>query len=279
MSDRPEGPILSRADLIPCSSLCALCASVVSSLLSSSLQYPRRYHRTAKGASHHAHEPYPSCPCCRSCWAFRRLHSAEESMKYPETRKGEVADTLPRHAGPRPLPLARRRRPHLQGGRRLGRGREQAHLRLPRKDPVPQADPEAPHRAVELRAPERPVQGGRAILLLPQQRPTEPVGPLRERTARRQGARPARPEQADQGRHRRHDLDRGQPRRQAARLRPRRGRLRLAELQGHGRGHRQGPRRAGQVDQVQRRVVDARQQGLLLQPIRRAQDRRRPSRR
>ena len=73
---------------------------------------------------------------------------------------------LPRHQGRRPLPLAGRRRPQVDGGRRLGRGREQGHLRLP-QGAFPQRD------AIQKRLTElwnyekllRPVQGRRPLLL------------------------------------------------------------------------------------------------------------------
>ncbi len=120
----------------------------------------------------------------------------------------------------------------------------------------------------------RPLQGRRPLLLHQERRPAKPVRAVHDGRARRRAARAARSQQVVEGRHRRPGGPGGQRRRQVPRLRRRRGRLRLADLARPRRGHGQGARRRGEVDQVQRRVLDHGRQGLLLQPLRRAEGRR-----
>ena len=62
-------------------------------------------------------------------------------IEYPKTKKVRAGRRLPRHQGRRSVSLARDRRPHLEGRGRLGRRREQDHLRLPRHDSRARADP------------------------------------------------------------------------------------------------------------------------------------------
>ena len=94
--------------------------------------------------------------------------------------------------------------------------------------------------------------------------------PLRHRQSGRGGARAPRSQRDVEGRHGgalRHGLLR---RRAAPRLRHRRRRVRLANLEGARRRHREGPGRRGALGQVQRRLLLQGREGLLLLPLRRA---------
>ena len=133
----------------------------------------------------------------------------------------------------------------------------------------------AADRAVELRALRRaPSSEGGRYFFYTQRRPAEPERPLRRRdplTRPSRGCCSTRTRSSADGTV---ALDRtgvAERRRQAARLRPRRGRLRLA---GVARARRRRPARTSpttlEVDQVLRRLVDHGRQGLLLQPLRRA---------
>ena len=86
----------------------------------------------------------------------------------------------------------------------------------------------------------------------------------------------ARPQHALERRHGGPGRNRGEPGRQAAGLRHRRGRLGLERVEGARGGHRQRPGRPPEVDQVLRGTVDARRQGLLLRPLSGTEARRRP---
>ena len=117
---------------------------------------------------------------------------------------------LPRHQSRRPLPLAGRRRSQIEGRRRLGRGREQGHLRFPESIPQRDAHQEADDGTVELREDRRAVQERRPLLLFSR------TTACRTRaccfvqdTLDGEAAGAARPEHLDQGRHgrpRRHRL-------------------------------------------------------------------------
>src|SRR5262249_50907583 len=85
-----------------------------------------------------------------------------------------------RRAGPRPVPLAGGGRAQVGGGGRLGRGPEQAHLRLPGGHSPAREDSPPAQGVVELRALLRAGQGGRALLLQQERRPAEPVGAVHD---------------------------------------------------------------------------------------------------
>ena len=121
-----------------------------------------------------------------------------------------------------------------------------------------------------------PVEGRRPLLLQPQRRPAEPVGAVHDEEPGRHAAPAARPEHPGGRRHRRPGRHRSQPGRQAAGLRHRRLRFRLERVEGARHRDRQGPRRPPEVGQVLEDRLDQGRQGLLLQPLRRA-DRGRPS--
>ena len=158
---------------------------------------------------------------------------------------------------------------------RPGSRREQGHLRLPGQDPAARRDPQAPDRALELRALRRcpRKRGGRYFFTRNDGLQNQAVST--RRSARRRAAGAARSEHAVGGRHRRAvggtTFSR---RRQAAGLRLADGRLRLERVEGARRRDRQGPgRRPASGSKFSRRRVDARRQGLLLQPLRRARRR------
>ncbi len=163
---------------------------------------------------------------------------------------------LPRHEDRRPVPPARRsRRPRHP---RLGRGREQGHVQLPRSHPPAGRDPGPAHRALELREVRYPPPGRRPLLLLLQRGSPEPGGPPVGRFPGRRAARAARPEHALEGRHRRARRLGGQRGRPLPRLRPGHRRLGLERVEGARRRHRQGSRRPSPVGQVLGRILDAR---------------------
>ena len=79
-----------------------------------------------------------------------------QAPRLPGRPQGRRRRRLPRRQGRRPLPLARR--PRLARDPRLGRGREQGHVRLPRVDPRRGPDQGAAHQALGLREVRRPPQ-------------------------------------------------------------------------------------------------------------------------
>ena len=100
----------------------------------------------------------------------------------------------------------------------------QAYLaQIPQRDAIRQRLTQA----VELRALQRAVQGGRPLLLQPQRRPAEPGGAVHAEEPERRAAPAARPEHAVRRRHGRAGRHRSQPRRQTAGLRHRRVRFGL----------------------------------------------------
>ena len=101
-----------------------------------------------------------------AAFAMLGVTGTGEEVEVPRDEEGRPGRRLPRHQGRRPVPLARGRRPQVEGRRRLGRGREQGHQRLPR-EPSPSAR-RSRSGITELWNYEkylRPVQGGRPVLL------------------------------------------------------------------------------------------------------------------
>ena len=182
-------------------------------------------------------------------------------VEVPGDEEGRRRRRLPRHQGRRPVPLARRRRPQVEGRRRLGRGRRtRSPFALPRSHPRARGDQEAAHRAVELRevSPPRPRTAAGTSSPRTTACRTRPSSTCRTRsTASRRCCSTRTPGRKDgtvalagPG---------GQRRRQAPRLRRRRGRVsdwntwKVLDVD-----DRQAARRRAEVGQVLRRVVDAR---------------------
>lgn len=193
-----------------------------------------------------------------------KLHADEtdqaSALSRHRARRG--GRRLLRHEGGRPLPLARGRQ--LGGYGRLGRRRERRDERLPLADSVPRGHPPAPHRAVELPQAGHSLPARRCLVLVLQQRTSEPVGALLRRYARRQGPRLPRSQRLVGRR------DGGAVRRVVLRerqlLRLCRGRVgfRLGGDPCARRGVGQADRRPHRVGEVLGRHVGSRLQGLLL---------------
>ena len=178
---------------------------------------------------------------------------------------------LPRHQSSRPLPLARRHR--LRRNPRLGRSRKQANLRLPRADPLPPGDSRPPHQALELRALHHSQPARRPLLFPSQHRTSTTERPPSRRISERRTARLARSQHSLHRWHRRISRYSYLRRRQVNGLRPRHLRLRLERVARPRRRHRQRSLRRSQMGKVLRRILDQRQPGFLLQPLRRTQRR------
>ena len=156
--------------------------------------------------------------------------------RYPEAPRSDTVDDYhgTRVADPyRPL-----EDPDAPDDPRLDRGREPDHGRLSRSDPGPRSDQKASDRALGLREVRRALPGGRALFLHAEQRASEPERPLHGPLTRCRAEGPARPQHALRGWHRRPGGGFGEPRRDALRLRPGRGGLRLAGVAGPRRRHR-----------------------------------------
>ncbi len=187
------------------------------------------------------------------------------SLKYPATKRGDQVDDYHGTKVADPYRWLEDDVRKSQGRRRLGRRREQGHLRLSQGHPRPRRDQETHHRSVELRknlaaASLRAAATSSARTTACRTRPSI----TRRKRSTAQPDVLLDPNTVVQGRHRRpggHGVQRG---RQVPRLRRRRGRLRLEHLEGHARRIAQAARRRAALDQVQQHLLDARRQGLLL---------------
>ena len=193
-------------------------------------------------------------------------------LEYPEAPRSETVDDYHGTQGRRPVPAARG--PGLAGDPRLGRGREPGHLRAssnrsPQRDAIRKRltelwDYEKYSAPSQRRAAGTSTRTTRACRTR--------ASSTRPNRSTAEAERPARPEHALGRRHGRalaghavsHDG-------RSARLRHRRGRLRLERVEGPRRRHRRRTARPPQVDQVLGRRVDPGRQGLLLRPVPRAQ--------
>ena len=210
------------------------------------------------------------------------LPAADGPLLYPPTKKVDHTDEYHGTTGRRPVSLARRRRAHVAGSRRVGRGREQGDRRIPERDPRARRDPQTAHGAVELRAATPPpVQGRRPLLL--SRRTTAcktsrccythgSASTARSRgccSTRTSGPRTARSRCAgtrsisDDGKYLAYGV---------AEAGSDWNTWHVLDVD-----HRQAAARRVEVDQVHRRSLDQGQQGLLLQPLRRAASRGRRS--
>ena len=107
------------------------------------------------------------------------LGAGEDRIRYPQTKRGDQVDDYHGTKVADPYRWLEDDVRTVEGSGRLGRGREQGHVRLSRGDPPARDDPQAADRAVELRAVLVAVQGRRALLLLQERRPAEPGRALR----------------------------------------------------------------------------------------------------
>ena len=139
-------------------------------------------------------------------------------------------------------------------------------------DPRARDHPPPADRIVELPAVWRGLQGRRAILPHEEQRPAKPARALRDGDADRQAAAVDRSQHLVGRRHDRPGRDGLQQGRPLPGLRPGRGRLGLAHLARDGNRRRQDPARRAAMEQIGAGLVDQRRQGLLLQPLRRAEE-------
>ena len=158
------------------------------------------------------------------------LPAADPPITYPMTKRTDHTDTFhgTKVADPyRWLEDDVRKSPEV---RRLGRGREQGHRRVPPDHPGARRHPQAPHRPVELREVQRPVQGRRPVLLQQNDGLQNQAVLYTRTTSNRPGRVLLDPNTLDQGRHRRPSAAGRQRRRQVSRLRALRGRLRLEDL-------------------------------------------------
>ena len=208
------------------------------------------------------------------------LHVADDSLAYPATRRVDHVDTYfgVKVADPyRWLEADVRHSPEVADWVAAENKLTDAYL-----DAIPQRET-IRRRLTELWnfAQYSPhMQGRRAILLSQERRPAEPGRALRDGLAGRPAAACCfDPNTVVEGRHDRPGRTGLQRRRQATWPTPRRGRLRLVHLARHGDRHRQAAARRTEVDQVLQRLVDQGRQGLLLQPLRGAEDRAPSSRR
>ncbi len=215
------------------------------------------------------------CAVALAVLGMSAVLAVEEPMKYPSTRRVDQVDD---YHGTKVADPYRWLEDDVRKSKDVADWVEAenkvtfAYLKnIPERDAIR----EAPHRPVELREALRPVQDGRPLLLLAERRPAEPVGALHvsTRSTASRACCSTRTRWSKDGTvaligHVR------QRRRQVSRLRHRRGRLRLEHLEGARHRHGQAARRRAEVGQVQRRLVDQGQQGLLLQPLRRAEGRR-----
>ncbi len=116
------------------------------------------------------------------------------TLEYPQTATVDHVDEYHGTQVPGSLSVAGRRRAHVRSGRRLGRGGEQGHVRVPRGDPAARTAAQAADRTVGLRKVQFPFQDRWALLLLPQYGPSEPVGPVHDGVAHERAARVDRSE-------------------------------------------------------------------------------------
>ena len=166
---------------------------------------------------------------------------------------------VPRHQGRRPVPLARRRRPQVEGGRGWVEAQNKVTYAYPRRRSrsARRSRSGSPSCGTTRSTPPRPRSAAATSSARTTACRTSPCSTCRTRSTasraccstRTPGRRTAPSPSAGTV---------GQRRRQVPRLRRRRGRLRLADVEGARRRHRQAARRRAEVGQVQRRVLDAR---------------------
>ena len=159
--------------------------------------------------------------------------------KYPEAPRSETVDDY--HGRKVADPYRPLEDPDVAGDPRLGRGRERVTFAFLESIPEREA---IRRRLTELWDYEKygpPLQRGRPVLLHLQQRAPEPERPLHVRALDGRAAGPARPQHALRRRDRRPAGRRSSKDGRSARLRHRRGGLRLAGVEGPRRRDRPRP--------------------------------------
>ena len=205
-----------------------------------------------------------------------RVWAQETKLKYPETKKGDVVDD---YHGTKVADPYRWLEDDVRKSKDVAEWVEAENkvtFGFLESHPRARGDQEAHHRPVELREDLRPVEGRRPVLLLQERRPPEPERAVRAGLARRRAEDAHRPEHLEQGRHRRAVA--GSAVSDDAKYIA----YGVAEAGSDWNtwkvldvAARQDARRRTEVGEVQRRVVDEGRQGLLLQPLPRAEEGRR----